>query len=293
VTADGFFFAARTGATGRELWYYDGSSVIQMGDPDPGVRSGVASDRILLLGDKVFFAGSDDDGNSEPWAVPFTPTLSIKDLSVSESSGTATLTVRLMPPNPTATVTVDWSTVNDSTTNGSDFTPNAGTLTFAPKIDSQDIAISIAADTTTENDESLNVVLSNAATAEIANSFVTVTIHDDDGFVLSVLFIPPPTPPTPPFSVLKKKYSTRFDVTLTGNPHAQPISVDYRTIAVTTKNGIVPPVPDFTKKTSVTAGAHTIVHTPLMFPPTPSSLPQTVTIPKKMLTMNDQTHENR
>jgi ELWxxDGT repeat protein len=288
VTAGGFFFTARTGDTGRELWYCNGSSIVQAGDPNPGSRSGVASDRLVLVNDEVFFAGNDEEKNSEPWALPLTPSLSVGDVSVSESAGTATLTVRLSPPNPAATVAVDWTTSDGTASSGSDFTASSGTLTFAPGDEVQTITVPILDDAVTppEGDEVFHVQLANATNARIVTSPATVTVYDDDGLVMNVSFRTPPGTPTPPFSVYKEGYNATFDVTMIG-AHAAPIYVDYVTVGDSAR-----PVTDFTAKSSLAPGVHTVVHTPLVFPAWASPTnPQTVSV--TVATKNDSTYEEQ
>jgi hypothetical protein len=85
--------------------------------------------------------------------------LSIGDVSVSESGGTATLTVRLSPPNLAASVTVDWSTSAGSAVEGGDYMASSGTLTFAAGEDEKTIAVPIIDDagSSAESDEVFEV----------------------------------------------------------------------------------------------------------------------------------------
>jgi ELWxxDGT repeat protein len=75
VTSNGFFFTAQTVATGRELWYCDETTmtIALAGDPLPGPLSGVTSGYLARLGSRIIFAGADDYGNSEPWALELGP----------------------------------------------------------------------------------------------------------------------------------------------------------------------------------------------------------------------------
>ena len=59
-----------------------------------------ARSALLLFGGKLYFTGNDEDVNTEPWVLPLTPTLSIADVSVAEGSRLVTVTVRLLPANP-------------------------------------------------------------------------------------------------------------------------------------------------------------------------------------------------
>jgi ELWxxDGT repeat protein len=263
VTAGGFFFTARNEPDGRELWFCDGTSIVRAGNPNPGIRSGVASDRMALVAGKVFFAGNDEDDNSEPWALPLTPALLVEDVSVGEAAGTASVTVRLSPPNGAAPVTVDWATSAGTALAGTDFTASSGSLTFAPHDEVETIVVPIVDDaaTTAESDEAFSVSLSNATNAAIVRSPATVTIYDNDGLIMNVRFKPPTSTPTPPWTVYKEGYSATFEVTMLG-VHATPITVHYVTVGDSARA-----VTDYTHKSSLVRGVHTVVSTPLVFSP--------------------------
>ncbi len=81
--------------------------------------------------------------------------------------------------------------------------------------------------------------------------------------------------------------SVSFRVTLTSTTggHASDVYVDYHTVAVTAKPGT-----DFVEEASFAPGVHTLTHTPLRFPATASSTPQTVTV--SISTVNDQAFED-
>jgi ELWxxDGT repeat protein len=269
----GFVFTAQTADAGRELWFCNGSSITQVGDPDPGPRGGVSSDRLALSGNRVYFAGSDDDGNGEPWAAPLTPTLMVKDARVGESAGMATLTVRLLPANAAGPVSVQWSTLADSAGAPFDFTASGGTVNFGPGVTTATIQIPLTGDSDPEGDESFAIVLSSAVNAQIGTSSATVTVHDDDGKRVS-LGLGPGGP--------LEGYTVPVRLTVDG-PHG-PIEVDYRTVAVTARE-----VSDFTRKVSHTPAIHEVTHTPIVIPATTASGPHTVAF--NVPTINDQTHE--
>ncbi|HWU71038.1 MAG TPA: Calx-beta domain-containing protein, partial [Pseudoxanthomonas sp.] len=107
------------------------------------------------------------------------PTLSINDVSASESAGTATFTVTLSGASATA-VTVDYATANGTATAGSDYAAGSGTLTFAPGVTTQTISVVINDDATDEPDETYTLGLSNAVAATIADNSGLGTIVDDD-----------------------------------------------------------------------------------------------------------------
>jgi hypothetical protein len=91
------------------------------------------------------------------------PTFGIADTSVVEgNSGTtpATFTVTLDPAS-TQVTTVDFTTVSGTAIVGQDFTATSGTLTFQPGETSQTIAVQVTGDTTFEDNELFQVLLSN------------------------------------------------------------------------------------------------------------------------------------
>ena len=255
VIPGGFFFTARTEYTGRELYFCDGTSAYRVTDLDSGDRDGVPTSRILLSGGKVFFAGSDEDANAEPWVLPLDPTLAVADVTVSESAGLATVTVRLLPANPGATVTVNWTTVSGWASPGSDYTTSSGVLTFTPGDDSETLTVPILEDATLEGDEYFSIVLSSPVNAAIGNSTSRVTIRDNEGPFLSV---------SGPLSDPVEGASATFTVTLTA-PHDNIVTVHYRTVAVTASRS------DFTSKVSDYSNY-------LVFDPTTSETPQTKTV---------------
>jgi ELWxxDGT repeat protein len=228
VSASGFYFTAVVQGQGRGLWFCDGSSVTLVAEVDPTERSGVPVGRLLLAtgvpgGDKVFFSGSDDDGNTEPWVLPISPTLSTSDVRVSEAAGNVSVPVFLSPPNPSATVTVNWTTVGGSAGAGTDFTASNGTVTFLAGQTQQIISVPIIDDALVESEETFRVQLSSPVNAELTVPEAVVTIADDsaDGPYLQVGLLASATEGSP----------VGFAVSVTG-AHASPVTVNYRTIAI-------------------------------------------------------------
>ncbi|MBK6593929.1 MAG: hypothetical protein IPG23_15000 [Burkholderiales bacterium] len=78
------------------------------------------------------------------------PTLSVNDVTVSESAGTASFTVTLSAASA-QTVTVAYNTTNGTATAGADYTSATGTLTFAPGTTTQTISVPITNDTVFES----------------------------------------------------------------------------------------------------------------------------------------------
>ena len=122
------------------------------------------------------------------------PELSINDVLVDESAGTASFTVSLSKAS-TSAVTVDFITVDgtaDDATgafNANDYDALNGTLTFNPGDLTQTITVNLREDIAIEGDETFMIDLSNAAGATIADGSGTATITDNDGTQLSTSLI--------------------------------------------------------------------------------------------------------
>jgi Ca2+-binding RTX toxin-like protein len=111
------------------------------------------------------------------------PSVSISDATVIEPDSdttTATFTVTLSIPSQN-TITVDFTTVDNTAIAGSDYVSDSGTLTFAPGQTTKDIMISIHGDLTHEPDEGFFINISNPTNAEISDSQGVGTILDNDG----------------------------------------------------------------------------------------------------------------
>ncbi|MGB8166059.1 MAG: Calx-beta domain-containing protein [Chthoniobacteraceae bacterium] len=107
------------------------------------------------------------------------PSLSIDDLVIDESAGTATFTVTLSSLSGFP-VSVNFTTVNGTAATGTDYTAASGTLNFAPGVTSQTVIVPIVDDGFVENTEAFQVVLSGAVNAVIADASGTATILDND-----------------------------------------------------------------------------------------------------------------
>lgn len=120
-----------------------------------------------------------------------TPSLSIADARVEEGDrglDEMRFLVTLSAPS-TETITVRYSTANDTATAGEDFMAQTGrTLTFEPGDTRESFAIEIIGDTVPEPDERFFVNLTNPTNATIEDGQATGTIINDDG--------PPPSPTT-------------------------------------------------------------------------------------------------
>ena len=88
------------------------------------------------------------------------PSLSIDDVSASESAGTFLFTVTRSGATG-GTTTVDYATANGTALAGSDYTAQSGSLSFAPGETSKTISVSINDDSVAEGSEAFTVGLTN------------------------------------------------------------------------------------------------------------------------------------
>ncbi len=119
----------------------------------------------------------------ETFALPETkaavPALSIGDVTVDESAGSAAFTVMLSEPG-TNPVSVDYATGDVSATAGSDYMATMDTLIFAPGETALPVSVPIMDDLLSEGDESLELILSGAVNATLSNDRALGTILDND-----------------------------------------------------------------------------------------------------------------
>jgi hypothetical protein len=132
-----------------------------------------------FLGPALVVTISDDDP---------VPALSIQDVSVAESGGSALVTVTLSPTSDYP-ASARYATLGCSAEAGSDYESSEGTLAFAPGDDVREVRIPILQDLRFEGSEIFEVALSTPVNSRIADGLARVTIKDDDP--------PPGTRPTP------------------------------------------------------------------------------------------------
>jgi hypothetical protein len=101
-----------------------------------------------------------------------------------DAPATALFTVHLLAPQD-VTVTVDYTSTDDTATAGVDYTAVSGTLSFAPGEVEKTIAVTILADADFEGVETFLVTLSNATGVAIHDSEATGIINDLPLVVLS------------------------------------------------------------------------------------------------------------
>ena len=110
------------------------------------------------------------------------PNLAIDDISVIEADegfSDATFTVSLSQSSPLA-VTVDYATQALSATQGTDYQPLSGQLTFAPGETQKTLTLAIYGDDIEERNETFALVLSQPVNAVLADEQAIVTIIDDE-----------------------------------------------------------------------------------------------------------------
>ena len=125
----------------------------------------------------VYSIGDNDGGTQLPVSVGFAQTSS----SGQESQSAVSLPVVLSAPAAT-TITVNYAVTGGNADPATDFTLNAGTLTFAPGETQKNISIAITGDAFTELNETIVVSLSAPSAAVLnGNTAHTYTILNDDG----------------------------------------------------------------------------------------------------------------
>ena len=110
------------------------------------------------------------------------PALTVGNVSVIEGdAGTELLEipVRLSAAND-ETITVDFTTQDDTARAGEDYIATSGTLTFAPGTITQSAQIPIIGDANVENQETFGLVLSNPTNAVLGVASAQITINDND-----------------------------------------------------------------------------------------------------------------
>ena len=119
-----------------------------------------------------------------------------------------TFTVKLSQAS-TKTVTVNYSTADNTATVGLDYVFKSGTLTFAPGVMEQTIIVAVKGDNSDESDETFFVNLSNPIQAGIQDASAIGTILDND--------------PTAPLYVLGGASTGGGDVVVLTSDSVQPL----------------------------------------------------------------------
>ncbi|QDV51351.1 Calx-beta domain protein [Gimesia fumaroli] len=168
----------------------------------------------LMLGDSQGEATINDDDSAS---------FSINDITVNEAAGIAEFTVSLNKTVDSG-VSVDWSTANDTATQGADYTPDSGTLNFTGTAGQEiKISITLPQDTDVESAEQFLVNLTNAQSSGqsvgISDAQGVATITDDDSASLAINDI----------SVNEGNGTATFTVTLSGQV-GESVTVDWSTV---------------------------------------------------------------
>jgi hypothetical protein len=119
---------------------------------------------------------------AQPPAPPPLPNISILDAGITEGNSGSTnvsFAVELSAAAASAVV-VSYVSANGTAQSGSDYTAASGKLTFAVGETRKLINISVAGDTTVENDETFSLTLSGLSGATLARATATGTIRNDD-----------------------------------------------------------------------------------------------------------------
>ena len=158
---------------------------------------------------------------------PSGPSISINDVTVTEgNSGTtnAVFTVTLSAQPGATPVTVNYATSNATATAPSDYTPTSGPLSFTGTTTTRTITVPILGDTVGEANETFAVTLSGAVGGSILDNTGIGTITNDDA--------PVPTLTIADTAVAEGNAGTTtasFTVTLSAQPGATPVTVNYAT----------------------------------------------------------------
>jgi len=138
---------------------------LTLGSPTGGAAIGAQSLALLTIFD------------NDP-----TPFVSVANVSVAEgNAGPTSATFSAVLSNPSGQqITVAYATTNGTASFGSDYTATSGTLTFAPGVTSQPIAVPVLGDTLFEPDETFTVTLSIPTNATLGTAQAIGTITNDD-----------------------------------------------------------------------------------------------------------------
>ena len=167
-----------------------------------------------------------------------------------------------------APVSVDWTTVDDSATAGSDYVADSGTVTFAPGETSKFVEVDVNGDTTAESDESFLVQLASptgglGGGARIVREIAATALVDDDAA--------PPTLPAFDVADVAVTEGNAGTTTLTFTVQASaPVPQAAPNSASPAPTAPPPPAPTSSPSTHPSPS-------PKATPPPPSTSPSTVT----------------
>lgn len=144
-----------------------------------------------------------------------TPSITINDITVNESQGTAQLTVTLSGPSA-GVVKIGYRTVNGTASHPKDYTRSTGELVFDAGVTSKIITITIVADNKSEPDEYFDVQL---------HTPVGATIDDDNGRITITESLLTRTAPSQ-YSGKEISDKDHFDLRVSSNPTRTQFRLD-------------------------------------------------------------------
>ncbi|ERN40568.1 cellobiohydrolase A (1,4-beta-cellobiosidase A) [Rubidibacter lacunae KORDI 51-2] len=164
---------------------------IEFADYNPDLSPGetITFGFIGIPGSTGITSPTDFSLNGNPLGENNAPSLFVADAEITEGDSGITYLNFLVTLDRASTdvVTVDFETVNGTALAGEDYSAQSGTLSFAVGETSKTVQVAIDGDTQVEPDETLQLRLSNASGAAIADAQGTGTITNDDTNVGSVL----------------------------------------------------------------------------------------------------------
>ena len=190
VTVD-YATTANTATAGTDYMTDSGTITFAPGDTSETITIAVNAD-LVDEDDETFYVSlssatsgvmiSDAQGVGTITDDDLAPAISIGDATVAEgNTGTRAVefTVELSAESG-KTISINYSTSNETAIAGTDYIPDMGAITFAPGEASKIITININGDTLDEDDKNFKVYLSGALNATISDSSAWGTITDDD-----------------------------------------------------------------------------------------------------------------
>jgi YD repeat-containing protein len=108
-----------------------------------------------------------------------TPSITVNDITVNETQGTANFTLTLSAPSGKL-ITVGYATSNGTAIVGSDYLAATGTISIQPGTAQVTIPVTIVNDLLVEVPETFNITLSNPTDVTIADALGVATIDSDE-----------------------------------------------------------------------------------------------------------------
>jgi Calx-beta domain-containing protein len=116
-------------------------------------------------------------------AAPKSSSVTVADVVVSESAGTASFTIKAKPrPQACCALSVDWTTADGTATQPADYTTASGTVTLTRSASTTIVSVPVTADALNEPNEAFTLNLSNltGSPGKIGDAQAVGTITDDD-----------------------------------------------------------------------------------------------------------------